>query len=281
MRRGEKNAPDPRRRASTLAEGKGGPSCGAPAWSDEASLLAHLAEQQTALVSDTLERAARSERLSRRNKRLARDLEGSLDRIQEVHHRVRNHLQALTGLLSAQEVAETSPGARQALQKSIGRLTSIAAIHDLLARDPRSGELRLPTLAERLARDLIAQAGAEGRLRTRVDVAPISLAPREATAVVLILTELLSNAVEHAFPGQAPGEIAVSLTAGGGKAALEVRDTGVGLPQGFDLAHGDSLGLRLVARLAQRDLRGQATARTDGGACFRILFPVGRAGGRA
>jgi two-component sensor histidine kinase len=240
----------------------------------EASLLGRLAEQQGQLVSRLLEQAARSEEVSEQNTRLITDLAGSRDRLQEVHHRIRNHLQTVTGLLSAQETSEQSPSARRALHKGIARLASIAAIHDLLARDPTSGDLRLPELAEQLARHLLSHAAAEGRVRIHTEVAPLTLAPKEATAFVLILTELLSNAIEHAFPREATGEVFVRLERVGSQAVLELRDTGRGLPPGFDPTHSERLGLRLVWRLVERDLEGSITADTADGVRFRVTFPV-------
>ena len=250
-------------------------------WHDESALFARLAEQQSRLISDTLARAADTDRIAREKEQLASDLsgaraalDGSLDRLQEVHHRVRNHLQALTGLLSAQKLSEESPGARRALQNSIARITSLAAIHDLLARDPRTSHLRLPELADRLANHLLHQAGVEQRLRVRAAVAPIDLPQRQATAFVLILAELLSNAIEHGFPQGESGEIDLTVTCVDGEVTLEVRDSGCGLPPDFGLANADGLGLGLVTRLAERDLGGAASAWNDSGACFRIAFPI-------
>ena len=241
---------------------------------DEAHLLARLSERQSTLVSDVLSQAARSGRVSAENARLARDLAGSFDRLQEVHHRIRNHLQTVTGLLSAQGIEEKSPTARRALQKSVGRLSSIAAIHDLLARDPASGDLRLSDFTHQLARHLVNHAGAEQRLRVHVDVCPLTLPSKQATAFVLILTELLSNAVEHGFASDGKGEIFVRIARENSGAVLEVRDTGRGLPPDFDLQRSDSLGLRLVTRLGERDLGGSVAAHSAHGACFRVAFPV-------
>ena len=253
-------------------------------WQDESGLLARISEQQSRLVMDTLARAASTERYAQENARLARDLSGaraaldrSLDRLQEVHHRIRNHLQTVTGLLSAQQLTEQSPSARKALQKSIARIISVAAIHDLLAREPRSGRLHLPDLAERLARHLLNSAGAEERLQVRLDMAQVELPQRQSSAFVLILTELLCNAIEHGFPAGAVGEIAVRVAVERDEIVLEVRDSGRGLPSGFDWESAGSLGLGLVARLAERDLGGSAEAWNDGGACFRIRFPVPKA----
>ncbi len=241
---------------------------------DEASLLSRLSDQQSELVSEMLDRAAQTSSVSKENARLTSDLASSFDRLQEVHHRIRNHLQTVAGLLSAQELAGESPAARRMVQKSVARLTSIAAIHDLLARDPSSGDLRLADFAAQLASHLLKHSGAEQRLRVHVDVCSLKLPSKQATAFALILTELLSNAIEHAFPQDVKGEIFVRVTARAGAALLEVRDTGRGLPSGFDIRGSESIGLSLVTRLAERDLGGSAVARTVNGACFRVTFPL-------
>ena len=247
---------------------------------EEATLLTRLREQQSELVSEVLARASRSEAFVQENTRLTTDLAGSIDRIQEVHHRVRNHLQALTGLLSAQQMAEQSESVRRALQETVARLSSIAAIHDLLARDPESGGIDLPALARRLGQDLLRQGAAEDRIELRTDVAPLRLAPREGTALVLIITELISNAIEHAFSTEGEGTISISVTDEGTKAVLEVKDDGRGLGEGFDPERQSGLGLGLVCRLATRDLGGEIEARDDGGACWRVTFPIPVSGAR-
>lgn len=253
-------------------------------WHDESALLARISEQQSRLVTDMLAKAEKTEHYAQENAQLTLDLsgtraalQGSVDRLQEVHHRVRNHLQTLTGLLSAQELTEPSPSARRTLQKSIARITSVAAIHDLLARDPRSGKLQLPDLVNRLVGHLLSSAGAERRVRARLDVAPIDLPQRESTAFVLILAELVCNAVEHGFADDASGQISVRIAAEDSQAVLEVADDGAGLRPDFDWESADSLGLGLVLRLAERDLNGSATAWNDAGAHFRVRFPIPRA----
>ncbi len=248
---------------------------------DEAQLLTRLSERQTVLVFDVLSQAAETSRVSAENARLQRDLAGSFDRLQEVHHRVRNHLQTVTGLLSAQEIEEKSPTARRALQKSVVRLSSIAAIHDLLARDPASGELRTPELAQQLTRHLLRHSNVEHRVRIRTDVSPLTLGSKQVTAFVLILTELLSNAIEHAFSEGRTGEISLRVSQERAQAVLQVRDNGCGLPRDFAFEQADGLGLRLVWRLAERDLNGSIVAHNDNGACFRLTFPTQqREGGR-
>jgi two-component sensor histidine kinase len=245
--------------------------------SDEASVLARVAERQSSLVSGLLEQAARWRDVSAENERLVSDLAGSIDRIQEVHHRVRNHLQAVTGLLSAQETVERSPTARRALQRSVGRLTSIAAIHELLAREPSSESLQLPQLIGQLSQGLLRSLDPGGGVHLKEEIAPIGMSARKSTALALILAELIANAIEHAFPGGATGEIALRVADEGDAAMLELRDSGIGLPAELDLDSTEGMGLSLVARLVERELKGRFSAETDGGAVFRITFPVGGA----
>ncbi len=218
---------------------------------NEATLLSELAEHQAELVLDTLTRAEHTRTVEQENHRLSRELELSLDRIQEVHHRVRNHLQTVTGLLSAEEATGVPEAAQRALRESVARVTSIAAIHDLLARDPRSGHVCLRELVARLCRHLLAQAGAAERVRVEVQVEEMSLRGKHLTAVVLMLTELLFNAVEHGFPGERTGRVQVLLEQADSNARLMVRDDGCGLPAGLEKRSQGRLGLRLVKRLAR------------------------------
>jgi len=249
---------------------------------DEANLFARLAERQSQLVLGLLRQAADATTVEAEKHQLASDLADSFDRIQEVHHRIRNHLQTVTGLLSAHQVTEESPTARRALQKSIGRLASIAAIHDLLTRDPTCGMVDLPELVPQLAQHLLRAMDAEERVSVAVEASPLTLPAREATALVLILTELVSNALEHGFPGDAGGEIAIRMGRDGEAALLEVRDSGRGLPADFDLRKANNLGLGLAFRLAERDLGGRMQARNArpapsgqvSGAVFTLSFPA-------
>jgi two-component sensor histidine kinase len=246
---------------------------------DEANLFARLSECQSQLVLDLLRQAADASTVEAENQQLASELADSFDRIQEVHHRIRNHLQTVTGLLSAHEITEESPTARRALQKSVARLASIAAIHDLLTRDPASGMLELPALVPQLAQHLLRSMDAEDRVSIVVEASPLELPPREATAFVLIVTEVISNALEHGFPGNASGQIGIRVSFDGDVAVLEIRDSGCGLPADFDLRKACNLGLGLAFRLAERDLGGSFSARNEGGAVFTVTFPA-RAQGR-
>ncbi len=100
---------------------------------------------------------------------------------------------------------------------------------------------------------------------------PISV----AVPVGLVINELLSNALKHAFEGRDEGKIEVSLTASeGGRIYLMVSDDGAGLPPGFDINGSKTLGLRLVKILAEDQLQGNLEVTSDGGTTFKIMFNI-------
>ncbi len=107
----------------------------------------------------------------------------------------------------------------------------------------------------------------------RVDDYPFPISV--AVPVGLIINELLSNTLKHAFSGRGEGKIEVSLaTSEGGRINLAVSDDGVGPPPGFDINESKTLGLRLVKILAEDQLQGTLEVTSDGGATFKMEFDM-------
>ncbi len=233
-------------------------------------LLSRLSVLQGQLVAKVLAQAGGED--SERVTRLSRELESSRDRLHEVRHRLRNQLQSVVGALSTQYEVEHSPRTRQALQSSIARLVAVAAVNDLLTHDDPRGAPLLETL-EAVARQIVEQMGAGARVRVRAEGGGVALDRRKEAVLAMIAAELAANAVEHGFWGGRSGAITVGLSGGGGEGWLEVRDDGCGFPPGFDLSRPKSQGLRLVTRMASRDLGGEATAWNEAGARVRVTFP--------
>ena len=109
-------------------------------------------------------------------------------------------------------------------------------------------------------------------IRLHVDADPVHLCLDRAVPCALVVNELVSNALKHAFPNGAAGEIYVILRSGGeGRITITVGDTGVGLPEGFDVQTSNSLGLRLLDTLVRR-LRGSVDYSTGRGTEFHVSF---------
>ena len=210
--------------------------------------------------------------LDRQNQDKAALLDEKTLLLQEVHHRVKNNLQIVVSLFHSQLDTLRDPAATAALRESLGRVQTMALIHESLYRADDLARLDMRRfLAELLA--AVAQAYQREAVALTLDVAPINLSPQTAVPLGLIVNELATNAFKYAFQGRGPHELRVALRPAADPAAgyeLVVADNGPGLPP-FDPATVQSLGLRLTVGLV-RQLGGQLRIARAAGACFVVLF---------
>jgi two-component sensor histidine kinase len=188
----------------------------------------------------------------------------------ELQHRVSNNLQLVSALLSLQRADVTDERARNALSDAANRLALISRLHRRL-HDPSSSQGDFPLFLRELADDLTAAAGAQ-QVECRVSAPPLPLLSEKMVPLALIVAELVSNALEHAFVGRNAGQIdLVVMPVDGDKLCLIISDDGTGLPHGFDITQTQSLGLRLVRLLAQQ-IGASFDMRSDRGTEARLLF---------
>ena len=183
--------------------------------------------------------------------------------LQEVHHRVKNNLQVIASLLRLQ--AENCGDTRlaQALQVSQNRVESMALIHEQLYQARNLREVDLAENVALLANHLMHAYGVDPALvQCKLNVEKLPLAVDRAIPAALILNELISNALKHAFPEGRTGRIEVSGRRSHGSVVLEVRDNGVGVGSAAGSEQAHTLGLNIV-RILTRQLRG--TFGIDGG----------------
>ena len=194
--------------------------------------------------------------------------------IKEVHHRVKNNLQIISSLLYMQSESLQDLAAARALQDSQERVQCMALIHERLNGNGEPDRLDFREYASTLARDLFLSYGVDTeRIGLRFELEPVSLGLNQAIPCGLILNELLTNSLKHAFPDQRRGEILVKLSwAEGQPVKLTVADDGVGLPAEFDWKESQSLGLRIMNILG-RQLDGAIQRKTGGGTVFSLEFP--------
>ncbi len=194
--------------------------------------------------------------------------------IKEVHHRVKNNLQIISSLLYMQSESLQDQAAARALQDSQERLQCMALIHERLNGNGEPDRLDFRDYASTLARDLFHSYGVDTeRITLRFELEPVSLGLNQAIPCGLILNELLTNSLKHAFPDQRRGEILVKLSwVEGQPVKLTVADDGVGLPAEFDWKESQSLGLRIMNILG-RQLDGAIRRKTGGGTVFSLEFP--------
>jgi two-component sensor histidine kinase len=176
--------------------------------------------------------------------------------LQEMHHRVKNNLQTVAGILSLQQRHTKSPAVAHLLAESVNRIQGIAATHDLLSRED-VGMATVEEIARKIAGIVSANlAPPDFRLRLDVSADNIWVPSRQATILSLVLNELVSNVFKHSFIGRSEGRMLVNASHQNGLVTLSVANDGPGLPDGFDPETSEGLGLSLVRTLVQADLRG-------------------------
>jgi two-component sensor histidine kinase len=193
--------------------------------------------------------------------------------VQEIHHRIKNNLQTISSLLRMQSRRESSPQARESLHTAIGRVQSVAFVHEALSRDG-ADEVDLKALAS----DLV-EAALHGSQRDDAGITHAVLGPRlllpaaKATQVALALNELIQNAVKHAFPAGRQGSLTVRFDRSPEAITVAVHDDGVGLPQDFDVSRAQTLGLQITKTIVESDLGGSLSVVCDGGTHVAISLP--------
>ena len=195
----------------------------------------------------------------------------------EIHHRVKNNLQIVHSLLDLQSARLSDPLVQEMLRDSQNRIRSMALIHQTLYSSKDFAKVDFDLFLDALAPNLIGSYGVDAeRIRLVVDVVQVALPIDAAVPCGLVVNELISNALKHAFrPGQ-DGEITVSLKRHSlNEVTLSVADNGSGLPDGVDATNTATLGLQLVSLLTEQ-LGGVLTINRVNPTRFLLCFPIER-----
>ncbi|MEO6785328.1 MAG: PAS domain-containing protein [Chthoniobacteraceae bacterium] len=196
--------------------------------------------------------------------------------LQEIHHRVKNNLQVISGLLSFQQQRATEPEVVAQFQQSRNRVAAIALVHERLYESESLSEIDFATYVRDLTGYIMQSFGADAaRVQLTVTGGGFSVDVERAVPCALILNELVSNAMKHAFPGERRGAIRIALCEdeGGGILSMCVSDDGVGLPPYASRGNLHSLGLRLIHRLADQLQGAIEILNAPEGAAFKLTFP--------
>lgn len=201
--------------------------------------------------------------------------------IREIHHRVKNNLQSVSALLRMQARRTENAEARQALEDSVRRIGSIALVHDALSISADE-QVSVDDIVDKLI-GMLSELSAPGTsVSVRRDGRFGFLEAERAMSLTTILTELAQNALEHAFHPGDEGVVSIRAERKGKWLSVEVADSGVGFPEGFDPAATKRLGLRIAATLAESELQASLElGRSElGGSSAKFDVPVHPAVGR-
>jgi two-component sensor histidine kinase len=210
-----------------------------------------------------------------RERQLRNSLNEAETLLREVHHRVKNNLQIVASLLAMQIDAASVAVVKKALSDAAMRISTIALIHAQLCEAPSGASVDMRAFVEELVANIRRTlADSKTGVTARLVIDPVRLHLHVATHCGLLISELVTNAFQHAFAHQDEGSIEVRLTVQSRQATLSVRDNGSGMPRHVGRAGGVAMGIRLVRLLSTRQLRGRLSISRRGGTHVRVTFPV-------
>lgn len=245
---------------------------------DRRRLLETLAQQVIAQM-ELRRRNLELEEHDRENKGLQTRLQASLREkellLQEVHHRVKNNLQLVSSLINLQLALVPEGEARSALEEVQGRIHAVAIVHEAIYSARDYSQVPISNYVRSLASSIFYALGATSKeIGMDLDVGELRLPVDKAIPCGLVLNELISNAVKHAFPDGRAGTVRVQVSLlPDGRLEMIVGDDGVGLPSGFSVEATDSVGMQVVTALVEQ-LNAELRITQHEGTQFVVTFAL-------
>ena len=197
--------------------------------------------------------------------------------LKEIHHRVKNNLQVISSLLNLQSRYIHNAEAQSILEDSRNRVRSMALVHEELYRSENFAEVDFEEYINHLSHNLFRVYNTDpGKIQLDIKVEKVSLSVDMAVPCGLIINELITNALKHAFPPsfKGPGKVTIRLkTMENNDVILVVQDNGVGVRNNIDIETTDSLGMYLVRLLSEEQLQGELRVEQKNGLKFTVRFP--------
>jgi PAS domain S-box-containing protein len=205
-------------------------------------------------------------------KKLEASLKEKVSLISEIHHRVKNNMQIISSLMNLQASRLSDPLMQDVFQECRARVRSMAIIHEKLYASENLSRVDIKGYTMSLGSYL---KGLYKKKNVIISVQgdSVFLAIDRAVPCGLLLNELISNALKHAFPDERDGEIRINLTVGGVKASITVTDNGIGFPGHLDLQNASTLGLQLVNDLSEQ-LSASISVESAAGTTFNLSMSV-------
>jgi len=244
---------------------------------DDQITLATLANQTAIAIENARLYAAAQQELAER-KRAEEQTKATLAEkemlLREVHHRVKNNLQAIIALISMQTEQIGDARITQSLQELQERAYTMALVYEQLYQSENLAQIPIQPYLQNLSAHVFQAFGGGRAIKLSVEAAPVSLDVETALPCGLIVNELLTNALKYSFPGGSKdgAEVRVEFRAEEATYTLVVSDNGVSLPPGLDWRKAKTMGLRLVSFWATHQLGGKLEVDDRQGTAFQITF---------
>lgn len=214
----------------------------------------------------------RTDELSLKNIELSNSVREKEVLLKEIHHRVKNNLQLISSLLNLQVRNRKGMTVEQMVYEVQGRIQSIALLHEMLYQSEDLSHIDFDRYISALADTIVRYYGMGSRIRTAVSAEKIKLSLDGSIYCGLLLNELITNAMKHAFPVSREGTLSIAAhRVSDDCVRLSVQDDGVGIPETLNMENVESLGLELVQQLTTK-LRGQLSISRERGTRFELIF---------
>jgi two-component sensor histidine kinase len=195
--------------------------------------------------------------------------------LREVHHRVKNNLQLIIGLIDMTKSRAHEPAVLSTLTDIMTKVQTMGSIHTRLYESKRFDKINMKRQVHDLV-DMISGFYDHDHLEitTNIDCAEIYLPVDQAIPCALALNEIISNIHKHAFSGRRNGLVDISSSKKDDTLRFIIRDNGVGLPSGFDIERSNRLGMKLMRTLVEQQLHGTMQITSKAGTEVMIEFPI-------
>ncbi|WP_138432066.1 histidine kinase dimerization/phosphoacceptor domain -containing protein [Fodinibius saliphilus] len=193
--------------------------------------------------------------------------------LQEIHHRVKNNLAIISGMVQLQSMESTHEAVSRELQDSQLRIQSMALIHELLYDTKSFSELQFAEQIRKLVDSITKTLETSTSINVDFQLTDVTLNVNQAIPCALIVNELVTNAIKHAFPNQKEGNITITLNRNGPTLQLSVSDNGSEMPDNFDLHEASTLGMRIIQNLCNQ-LDASFEYIRDNGSTFTLSFEI-------
>lgn len=191
--------------------------------------------------------------------------------LKEIHHRVKNNLQIISSLLELQSIQIHNEETKTLFKESQSRVKSMALVHERIYQSDDLSSINYKDYIAELA-DFLFYSYDKPEVSYILDADDVRMSIDNAIPCGIIINELISNALKHAFPNGRSGHVKISLSGNRKQTVLTIADNGIGMKSGVDIKKSKSLGLELINALVQQ-LNGQLSVMSLEGTSFRITIP--------
>jgi len=195
--------------------------------------------------------------------------------LREIHHRVKNNLQIVSGLLDMTRKRSQDPATSSILMDMMMKIDTMAQIHTRLYESKQFNRINMNTqIRDQVAALSNIYSTKDCEISTTIKSSSIYLSVDQAIPCALMVNEILTNAFKHAFKGRQSGTIEISAVQEDENMNITIRDDGIGIGKNLDIVHANSLGFKLIRALIQYQLKGSFIINSDNGTEVVVKFPI-------